>query len=86
MTNAPQAPRIFVDFHNSDRKGRVRLNTVGTIQDLNQLGLKLREGLHVVVYCHELEAEGMVVYSQEEKLWVAQIDVDKIRNRPIPAV
>jgi hypothetical protein len=49
MTEKPQLPRVFVDFHNSDKKGRLRLNTVGTIQDLNQLGLVLREGTKVLV-------------------------------------
>ena len=30
------APRIYDDFHNADAKGRLRLNCVGTIEDLSK--------------------------------------------------
>jgi hypothetical protein len=71
MTLQTEKPRIYVDFHNSDRHGRVRLNTVGTIEDLNSLGLVLCNGLHATFYCFELEQDGEVAYSHEEHLWVA---------------
>ena len=82
MIEQAQRPRVFVDFHNSDRLGRVRLNTVGTIQDLNRLGVVLREGTEILVYCHEAEAEAVATYSKEEGLWVATIDWSKIRDLP----
>lgn len=82
MTEQAQLPRVFVDFQNSDRQGRVRLNSVGTIQDLNRLGITLREGTEMLLYCLELETEGTATYSVEEGLWVAKVDSDDIRDKP----
>jgi hypothetical protein len=82
MTEKAQLPRVFVDFHNSDRNGRVRLNCVGTLQDLNRLGITLREGTKMILCCLELETEGTVTYSTEEGLWVAAVDWNSIRERP----
>jgi hypothetical protein len=39
--------RINVDFNNCDGEGRVRLNTVGAIQSLNESQITLRNGLEV---------------------------------------
>jgi len=63
MIEQTKRPRVFVDFHNSDSFGRVRLNTVGTIQDLNQSGLVLHEGAEILVYSYEDEAEAVVTRS-----------------------
>jgi hypothetical protein len=73
---------VFVDFHNSDKQGRIRLNTVGTLEDLNRLGIVLREGIQIIVCCLESEAEGVVTYSREEGLWVAAINWNDIRDLP----
>jgi hypothetical protein len=81
MTVDPRKPRIRVDFQNSDAGGRVRLMSVGTVEDLNRLGVVLREGFEVVLYCLELEADGVVLYSAEEKRWVANIDWNQVRDR-----
>jgi hypothetical protein len=82
MIEQTRQPRVFVDFHNSDRQGRVRLNTVGTLQDLNRLGIVLSEGAEILLYCLESETEGVVSYSSEEGLWVAAVDWDKMRDGP----
>lgn len=82
MIEQTRLPRVFVDFHNSDRQGRVRLNTVGTLQDLNRLGIVLSEGAEILLYCLESETEGVVSYSSEEGLWVAAVDWDKMRDGP----
>ncbi len=82
MVSQSQLPRVFADFNNSDRQGRVRLNTVGTIQDLSRLGIVLREGTGMILCNTELEAEGASAYSNEEGLWVAVIDWNKIRELP----
>jgi hypothetical protein len=81
MTESTDKLRVSVDFQNSDPEGRVRLNTVGTLQDLSRQGIILREGLELLLYCLELEAEGIVMYSASEKLWVAIVAGDKIRDR-----
>ncbi len=82
MTEHVQLPKVFVDFNNSDRLGRVRLNTVGTVQDLSQLGIVLSEGAAIILRSFELEAEGTVTYSSEEGVWVAKIDWDEIQELP----
>ncbi len=37
-------PRIFADFQNADAKGRLRLNCIGTIEDLSHQGTQLIDG------------------------------------------
>jgi hypothetical protein len=80
--NASQLPKVFADFHNSDQHGRVRLNTVGTLEDLRRLGIVLQEGTPLLLSCLEVEAEGTATYSTEEERWVARIDWENIRSRP----
>ena len=72
--------RVFADFHNADAKGRVRLNCAGTIADLERHGIVLQEGQSLIIYSEELEVEGIVHYSEEEKLWTAVIDWNAIRE------
>ncbi len=73
-------PRVFVDFHNSDEQGRVRLNTLGSIEDLDRAGVVMRNGSKLLLYGDEMEAEGEVVFSTEEGIWTAKIDWEAIRN------
>lgn len=70
---------IYVDFMNADSQGRVRMNCVGTTEDLEKLGLRLEDGLRVIVHDDELEADGEVQFSADEKLWVARIDWNALR-------
>jgi hypothetical protein len=73
-------PRIFADFHNADEPGRLRLNCVGTIEDLSRQNIKLEDGQLLAFYDEELEVDGVVQYSEEESLWVAVIDWKQIRQ------
>ena len=73
-------PHIHVDFNNAEPPGRVRLSTVGGIESLAVAGVRLVEGLAVVVADEELEADGIVAYSADEHQWVAKIDWDAIRR------
>jgi hypothetical protein len=72
--------RVFADFHNADVQGRLRLNCIGTIEDLAQQHIVLRDGLALTLYSEELEVEGVVQYSMDENLWVAVIDWQAIRD------
>jgi hypothetical protein len=81
-----------VDFQNADAKGRVRLNSVGTINDLASQQVALQPGLVVDLYAEDadehgrlqrLVAGGVVEYSSDEQCWVAAIDWDKIRAESI---
>jgi hypothetical protein len=73
-------PKVYADFHNADVQGRLRLNCVGTVEDLARQQIVLRDGLLLTLYSEELEVEGRVQYSTEENLWVAVIDWGAIRE------
>lgn len=73
-------PRVFADFHNADAKGRLRLNCIGTIEDLANQSLELQNGQLLTLYGEDLEVDGVVQFSKKEKLWVAVIDWDQIRQ------
>ena len=40
-------PLIYANFNNADPRGCLRLNCIGTIQDLARLGVRLQEGAHL---------------------------------------
>ncbi|MEH2161666.1 MAG: hypothetical protein V7K38_11595 [Nostoc sp.] len=73
-------PRIFADFHNADNQGRLRLNCIGTVEDLACQNIELQDGKLLTLYSEDLEVEGMVQYSTEENLWVAAIDWNAIKQ------
>jgi len=73
-------PRVFADFHNADAQGRLRLNCIGTVEDLAQHQIVLREDLPLILYSEELEVEGVAQYSADEHIWVAVIDWSAIRD------
>jgi hypothetical protein len=82
-------PKIYADFHNSDSQGRLRLNCIGTLEDLAEQHLELRDGLLLTLYSDDLDAigqldelvvDGVVSFSQDELCWVAGIDWAAIRN------
>ncbi len=72
--------RVFADFHNADARGRLRLNCIGTVEDLAQQHIVLQDGLKLRLYSEDLEVEGVVCYSAEENLWVAVIDWNAIQE------
>ena len=73
-------PRVFADFHNADAKGRLRLNCTGTVADLKRQKIVLRNGQSLIIYSEELEVEGVIHYSEEEKLWTLVINWDAIQE------
>lgn len=72
--------RVFVDFHNADVQGRLRLNCIGTVEDLARQNVELQDGQLLTLYSEDLEVEGVVQYSIEEKLWVAAINWNAIKQ------
>jgi hypothetical protein len=76
-------PKVYADFHNADPRGRVRLNCVGTVRDLAEKGIGLEEGMRLTFSDDELEADGEVHFDPEDRLWVAVIDRDAIRQRSV---
>ncbi len=73
--------RVFVDFQNADAQGRLRLNCIGTVEDLSCQGVVLRDGQWLTLYSENLEVQGQVNYSTDENLWVAVIDWNGIREQ-----
>jgi hypothetical protein len=70
-------------------KGRLRLNCVGTIEDLAQQRVVLREGMPLTLYADDLDAkgeldelrvDGIASFSEEEHCWVAVIDWSAIHH------
>lgn len=79
MEKLIKTPKIFADFHNADSQGRLRLNCIGTIEDLAKQSIELQNGQLLTLYSEDLEVEGWVHYSPEEQLWVAAINWDEIK-------
>ncbi|MBD2607129.1 hypothetical protein H6G81_22010 [Scytonema hofmannii FACHB-248] len=73
--------KVFVDFHNADVQGRLRLNCTGTIEDLAHQKIWLQNGQEITLYSEDLEVDGIVQYSTTENLWVAVIDWDNIKEK-----
>ena len=78
-------PRIYADSHSADTKGRLRLNCVGTVQDLSRQHVILEEGLDLILYSEDLEVDGRVQFSTDENIWVAVIDWNTIREVELEA-
>lgn len=72
--------RIFADFHNADSQGRLRLNCIGTMEDLIRQQISLQNGQFLTLYSEDLEVDGVIQFSESEHLWVAVIDWDEIRE------
>lgn len=72
--------RIFVDFHNADKQGRLRLNCIGTIEDLSRQQAELEDGQQLTLYSEDLQVDGVVQFSEDEKVWIATIDWNQIRQ------
>lgn len=82
-------PKVYVDFHNADSQGRIRLNCIGTVEDLSQQPVELHEGLVLTLYSDDLDeggelnellVDGVVSFSEEEHCWVAAIDWTAIHH------
>ena len=72
---------LYADFNNADPRGCLRLNAIGTIEDLSRQGSRLEEGLQVVLHDEELEADGEIQRCPDEQAWVARIDWKRIRSK-----
>jgi len=73
-------PRLFADFHNADAQGRLRLNCIGTVEDLARQQITLLDGQLLMFYSEDLEVDVQVEYSTEENVWAAVIDWNAIRR------
>jgi len=77
-------PSIEVDFNNCGEEGRVRLNTIGAIQSLNESQVTLRTGLEVEPTSGDFfPIKGIVEYSDSEYVWTARFDINNLRDKEI---
>ena len=74
-----KTPRVYVDFHNTDTQGRIRLTTRGTQEDIKKQEIELRTGMLLKLYDDEIEGVGLAYYSEEEKRWVAEINWNNLK-------
>lgn len=75
-------PKIFADFNNADELGRVRLNSNGTFEDIKKFNIELKEGMQVLLDDNDcLTTIGHVKYFDEEKIWVAEINWNNIKQK-----
>jgi hypothetical protein len=74
-------PSVYADFNNADQRGCLRLNCIGTMEDLARQGIRLQEGLQLLLHDEELEAEGEAHFSSEEQVWVAIVNWRMVRQK-----
>ena len=81
--------RIYADFQNLDDQNRIRLDSIGTREDLDRSGLDLREGLRISLYTDDADdegnpddllAEGTVEFNAEEQCWVVAVDWNRLTH------
>lgn len=73
--------KIFADFNNTDRKHRIRLNTIGTLNNLSTKGIVLKQGLKIMLDDDDgLITLGTIQFSQEENIWVAEVDWEDLNK------
>jgi hypothetical protein len=74
---------VWVDFMRVDWERRVKLDLPGTRRDLERWGIELADGLRLVLYTEDADAEGRVDdlvtvgtvrYDSDEDQWTAEID------------
>jgi hypothetical protein len=80
MQQSSSIPRIYADFNNCDREGRVRLNCIGSRADLDRLGITLSEGMDLMVSDAELEVEAVATFVADDSIWAAVFDPQRLRD------
>ena len=80
MKAKKQKPKIYGDFNNRDELGRIRL-LESSQEDIVRLGLVPNDGMEIEVHDFDLSADAIVRFSDIEKIWVAEIDWEKIRYK-----
>jgi hypothetical protein len=69
--------RIYADFNDQDEQGRVRLDTVGSLRDIEMHRNVLIDGMRVILYTpDEFEVEGILIY---DEMWRGVADYTTIR-------
>ena len=79
--------RVYADFNNLDDDNRLRLTCMGTIQDLDRLGVQLREGLCLTFCMDDADEQGnrddlLVdgIVEKGEDCFVGKVDWDTVKH------
>ena len=72
-------PKVYADFQNMDKQGRLRLICNGTRADLEKLHVSLAGGIRLLLSDGELEVEATVRWSDDERIWVGEYDEHSVR-------
>lgn len=73
---------IFADFNNRDEDGFIRLNTMGTLDDLREQSIHLENGIRLVVSDGDLTAEVLVRAAGREGIWRAEVVSNLVDSSP----
>ena len=69
--------RVWADLNNRDEQGRVRLNTVGSLKDIEKHHDEIREGTKVILNAEDdFEVEARLTF---DKVWRAIPDMTTIK-------
>lgn len=78
-------PRIYADFNGIEPSPRdpsrdaIPLDTMGSLRDLSNAGIRLYEGCRLTVYSdsaenEDLEGDAVVFFDRERGVWSAELD------------
>ena len=74
--------RIYADFNAQDVTRRVRLNTQGSLNDIERAEIELRDGTLVELYSEDgITVIGRLVF---EGIWLAEPDWTTLKKAAIP--
>ena len=77
--------RIFADFNNMDGRGRVRLNCIGSLEDIERLGDQIKIGATVILdEPYEFEVRAVLDYDEQQGTWVGHPDWDTVTHHDAP--
>lgn len=74
-------PTLQQTLQNADPAGRIRLNTSGSLRDLDFIPNGPSDGLVVQLESEELRASDVLRYSTDEQIWVAELNWTEIEER-----
>ncbi len=70
--------RLYADFNHRDEQGRVLLDTVGSLADVETHASELRDGMRVILHMNEdFEVEGTLLF---DGVWVAVPDFATLQD------
>lgn len=71
--------KIYADFNSTNEDDKVRLNTVGSIKDIEQYEGLLKNGMKVILYMEEIEVEALLEFNETIEIWLGVPDWSTIK-------